>query len=120
MIEKYVSGYSNSASVEYKQLSFKIERIFLSLIQQNVSNVVLVKVSSISSVNSGANIRVMVTIILIRRVEITSIAQRNLLYSNISSIVESGVLSPFNISPSQSFIYLKGKCCIFFCTFVLC
>lgn len=83
-----------------------MEKQMLSLLQNNATNILVVEVQNLLSVNSGSSIKVVMRIITLRKVVMTSMVQRSMILTVTQTIISGGLIS--NMSTSSSFSFVKG------------
>lgn len=104
MNKTFISAFSNSSSLEFRQLVRQVQTLLLSTIQINIPNAVSVEVTSISSGSSGKSIIVKFTITVVVNIRMFYVVSAAQVRTVIQNVITSGKLTSLNISQ----IYITG------------
>ena len=104
MNKLFISPLNDSSSLEFGQFARELEKILLTTIQNNISNAVVVHVTSFSSNNKGRSTVAIVNITVVDDIKVFPVVNAVQVRSAIQGGISGGKLTPLNISQ----IYVTG------------
>ena len=104
MNKAFIIAFNDLSSLEFGQFARQVEKILLSVIQNNIPNAVAVQVTSFSSSNKGTSTIAIFSITVIDDIKIFPVVDVVEVQSAIEWGISNGKLSPLKISQ----IYVTG------------